>query len=462
MNKKIVYLLSLLMLFFNKANTQYLQVSDNNRYLITDDGKPFFWLADTGWELFHRLTTNDADIYLKTRAAQGFTVIQAVLLSECDGVTVPTPDGHLPLIDKDVTKPNEAYFKMVDKIILKAADYGLYMALLPTWGSHVQDKWHPFFENLNLFTKESAYIYGKFLGERYKNDWNIVWVLGGDRLPADTEKIWDALAKGIEEGNDGRQLLTYHPEGGHSTSEFYKEFQWLDFHSFQSGHGSENIPVWKMVKEAYEAIPAKPVLNMEPNYEHLPIGFTEINGYFEDYDTRKAAYWSVFAGAFGHTYGHNCVWQMWSPVHKPILEASTSWDKAIFSTASFQMRYLKELMLSRPYLNRIPDQSVIIGSQGIESDYLCATRDGSLGKNDATYIMVYLPIFKGVGINTSYIASKRIKVWWFDPRTGTKYFHGEFDNTGTYSPGWENRVHSTMGGPDWVLIVEDAGKNYEL
>lgn len=458
MNKHLILLVLLQCFVFGTTNAQYLKISDNNRYLVTDNGTPFFWLADTGWELFHRLNAGEADIYLKTRAAQGFSVIQAVLLSECDGVTVPTPDGFVPLIDKDVTKPNEDFFKVVDKIIQKAADYGLYMAVLPTWGAHVQDRWHPLFENLNLFTKENAYTYGKFLGARYKNYWNVVWVLGGDRMPSETEQIWNEMAKGLKDGDGGKHLITYHPGGGHSTFEFYKDYNWLSFHSFQSGHGSENIPVWKMVQDAYNATPAMPVLNMEPNYEHLPIGFTEINGYFEDYQTRKAAYWSVFAGAFGHTYGHNCVWQMWSPKHKPILDASISWDKAIFSTASFQMRYLKDLMLSRPFLTRIPDQTVITGSPGFESEYLCATRDGSPNKNDATYIMVYLPIYKGIAINTSSIEAKRINAWWFNPRTGVAYYQGEFDNTGSYSPNWENRVHTVMGGPDWVLVVEDASK----
>ena len=55
-----------------------LRVSDNGRYLQTLDGKPFFWLGDTAWELFHRLSREEAEMYLKNRAAKGFTVIQAV------------------------------------------------------------------------------------------------------------------------------------------------------------------------------------------------------------------------------------------------------------------------------------------------------------------------------------------------------------------------------------------------
>jgi len=123
-----------------------------------------------------------------------------------------------------------------------------------------------------------------------------------------------------------------------------------------------------------------PILNIEPNYEHNPIGFAAINGYFEDDDTRKAAYWSVFSGAFGHTYGYSCVWQIWSPKHKPILVAAIPWNQAIFSTASFQMKNLQERRLSRPFLDRIPDQAVIIGSQEYESGYLCGTLDGTLNK----------------------------------------------------------------------------------
>lgn len=444
-------------------HAQYLKVSDNKRYLVTDNGKPFFWLGDTAWELFHRLHAGDADLYLKTRAAQGFTVIQAVLLGECNGITEATPDGLTPLINNDITRPNEEYFQLVDKIIQKAAFYGLYMAILPTWGSHAQDRWHPFFANHNLFTPQKAYEYGKFLGKRYKDYPNIVWVLGGDRMPKDTEKIWDDLAKGLKEGSANKHLLTYHPEGGHSTVEFYKDFSWLDFHAFQSGHGGVNIPVWKFVKQAYEpAIPPKPIVNMEPNYENLPIGFNVMNGYFTAYDCRKAAYWSVFSGAFGHTYGHNSVWQMWTPAHKPILDADITWDKSIFSEASFQMKHLKKLILALPQQTRISDASMVTDASINESDYICAFRDGTSKAKNATYVCVYLPVVKTIAVNIQAIAAKKIKAWWYCPRTGTAYLHGEFDNNGTYTPAWENRLHPQMGGPDWVLIIHDATKNVEF
>ena len=55
-----------------------LKLSDNRRYLSYGDGRPFFYLGDTAWALFHRLNRKEADRYLSNRASKGFTVIQAV------------------------------------------------------------------------------------------------------------------------------------------------------------------------------------------------------------------------------------------------------------------------------------------------------------------------------------------------------------------------------------------------
>lgn len=114
-------------------------VSANRRFLITGDGKPFFWLGDTAWELFHRASIQDAEFYLENRRQKGVNVVQAVVLAEVDGLRVPNVNGDLPLTDFDPAKPNEAYFQHVDKIVALAADKGIYIGMLPTWG----DKWNP-------------------------------------------------------------------------------------------------------------------------------------------------------------------------------------------------------------------------------------------------------------------------------------------------------------------------------
>ncbi len=78
-----------------------LKVSDDKRFLVTADGKPFFWLGDTAWELFHRLNREDAEKYLKNRAERRFTVVQAVVLAELDGLNDPNAYGERPLVGND-------------------------------------------------------------------------------------------------------------------------------------------------------------------------------------------------------------------------------------------------------------------------------------------------------------------------------------------------------------------------
>jgi len=155
-------------------------VSTNKRFLLKD-GQPFFWLGDTAWELFHRLDKSEADMYLKRRSEQGFTVIQAVVLAEMDGMHTPNANGDLPLLNDDPATPNEKYFEHVDYIIDKAASYHLTIAMLPTWGDKVfKDRWGM---GPEIFNESNAALYAQWLAKRYKNRKNIVWVLGGDRIP---------------------------------------------------------------------------------------------------------------------------------------------------------------------------------------------------------------------------------------------------------------------------------------
>ncbi|HEV7404511.1 MAG TPA: DUF4038 domain-containing protein [Chthoniobacteraceae bacterium] len=95
----------------------HLRVSDDGHFILQADGKPFFYLADTAWELLHRLTLEETKQYLDIRARQGFTVIQTVALAEMDGLKVPNADGQLPFEGLDPAKPNEAYWRHVDAVI---------------------------------------------------------------------------------------------------------------------------------------------------------------------------------------------------------------------------------------------------------------------------------------------------------------------------------------------------------
>jgi hypothetical protein len=67
-----------------------LKVSPNRRYFADQDGKPFFYLADTCWLLFQRPDHDEVDEYLRDRVARGFTVIQAYVIR---GLGKRHPDG---------------------------------------------------------------------------------------------------------------------------------------------------------------------------------------------------------------------------------------------------------------------------------------------------------------------------------------------------------------------------------
>lgn len=201
-----------------------LHVSADGRYLVQEDGSPFLYLADTAWELFHRLTREETDLYLRNRASKGFNAIQAVVLAELNGLCEPNAYGHLPLVDRDPAQPNEPYFKHVDYVVREAAALGMYVAMLPTWGKYVTNVWG---EDAVVFDADNARTYGEFLGQRYA-DQPIIWVLGGDRPPEGVEPTWRAMAEGLAAGDGGQHLMTFHPQGGRSSA------MWLH----ETSHGS--------------------------------------------------------------------------------------------------------------------------------------------------------------------------------------------------------------------------------
>jgi len=428
-----------------------LRVSDNGRYLITQEGKPFFWLGDTAWELFHRLSREEALLYLKNRADKKFTVIQAVVLAELDGLHTPNFYGHIPLEFDDPARPLGAYFEHVDFVIDQAAQLGLYIALLPTWGDKLfKDSWGV---GPEIFNEENAREYGEWLGNRYKDRKNIIWVLGGDRNPRNDQdiRIWNAMADGITTGvgDDDKVLMTFHPqpnnlEDGGSSKWFHLQ-TWLDFNMFQTGHCRENN-VWDRIQVAYNKTPVKPVLDGETIYEDHPVCFNAKDlGISSAYDVRKHAWLDVFAGAFGHTYGCHDIWQMYAPHQKPVNGAHLPWYVALDLPGAGQMQYLRALMESRPMLERVPDQSLITDALH-EHNRIQATRGGD-------YLMVYSSQGRKFTLVNGKIKGKELSAFWYDPRTGESRDAGVFANKGTK----EFTPPTTGYGNDWVLVV-DGGK----
>lgn len=421
-----------------------LQVSADGHFLVQSDGSPFFWLGDTAWSLFNKSTRADVDYYLQDRANKNYTVIQAVLFN---------PDAYSHnafnqpvFLNANPSTPNPAYFDHVDYTLAKAQSLGLYVDVLPTWGDAVAAT-----DSRRVFNTSNAYTYGLWLGTRYASQPNIIWNLGGDwpATTSDVLDIWRALAAGLQAGDGGMHLITFHPFGGKSSTTYWPQTEsWLAFNEVQSGHTRDSAS-YNMVASDYARSPAKPVLDAEANYEDIPNGLNPANPPLDDYDVRKKTYWDLFAGAFGATYGNYEVYQFYGG--SGTTPGTLNWKDALNQPGAGQMQYARRLMQSRQYVGRVPDQSMIVGSTLGGSDHIQATRAG-----DGSYGMIYSASGQSFTVDLTKLSGSTLQAWWYDPRTGTSTSVGQFARRGTqsFSP------PSSGYGKDWILVLDDVAAGY--
>lgn len=427
-----------------RANSHLLTVSPNGRYLVRADGSPFFYLGDTAWYLLDRVTRSEADYYLESRAAMGFTVVQMEITTRFGD----NREGESPFINGDPQRPNDAYFEFLDHVMDKATSLGMYVSLVPldTRGAKAGD-----------YSPTDAYVFGRFLGARYGRTHKVIWTMGGDlgvdEVPSGIT-LWRELSAGIARGAANKDmskvLFQYHPWYNQSSSRWFSGVQdaWLDAHGIQSGH-SRNKDNYNLVAADYARSPARPVMDLEPGYEDIPEGLVAGRARLTDYDVRKSAYWAVFAGAHGAGYGHNNVWQFASGADSRATTAS--WKDSLVTLGAYSMKYLKRLMLSRPFLDRVPDQSLIVGSALSGTDHIRATRAA-----DGSYAFVYTAGGKPVTVNLSKLSGSQVEVRWYNPRAAKSVYLGVFAKSGnrTFTP------PTSGANNDWVLVVDDAAKRY--
>ena len=435
-----------------------LTVSENHRYLQFENGTPFFWLGDTGWLLPERLNRDEAEYYLTECGKKGYNVVQVQTINDVPSYNYygqsSNPDGfNFKNINQ---KGIYGYWDNMDYVVKTAERNGIYIGMVCIWGGLVKSE---------KMTLEDAKSYGKFLGERYKNSPNIIWFIGGDIRGDVKPEVWEALATSIK-SVDKNHLMTYHPRGRTSSVTWFNNATWLDFNMFQSGHRrygqrmgdgdytiAENTEEdnWRYVESGLAMNPQKPILDGEPSYEDIPQGlhnFNEIR--WNANDVRRYAYWSVFAGAFGHTYGHNSIMQFMKPGVVGSFGAKRYWYDCMDDAGYNQMKYLKELILKFPFFDRISDQSIIAGQNGERYDRLIATRG-----ND--YLLVYNYTARPMKIDLSKISGTKKDCWWFNPKNGEIQYIGEFDGNKTVDFQLDLAYNS---GNDIVLIAIDNSKNY--
>ena len=444
-----------------------LKVSENHRYLVHENGKPFFWLGNTAWLLPERLNRDDVEFYLTREREEGYNVEQIQVLCAIPTFNVYGQRANDESFEFDkFTRPdNYGYWDHLDYIVDFAASQGIYIAMDCIWGSQI-----------SRMTPEKATKYGHFIGNRYKNKPNIVWMIGGDIMGDKGMDSWDALARAIREA-DPNHLMTFHPRGRTTSAWWYNDREWLDFNMFQSGHrrygqrnGDGDYTIkdnteednWRYVAMSWgdknEQIegrevkgPQKPVIDGEPSYEDIPQGLHDFSQpRWQDYDVRRYAYWAVLSGCFGHTYGHNSIMQFMRPGVLASFGAGKAWWDALNDPGYQQMKYLKWLMLALPFTEGQADQSIIASPNGERYDRIVALRGPD-------FLLVYNYSGKPMQIDLSKISGKKKNVWLMNPADGSLQFIGEYDAKETVEVTYDGAY---LRQSDRVVIATDAAKHY--
>jgi len=437
-----------------------LKVAD--KVFFTEDDKPFFYTACTAWELFHKLTLDEAVSYLKNRAEKGFNVVQAVAVCELDGLNTPTYEGgHLPFDVLATLTPNEAYFDHVKKVIHIANELGIYIALVPMWGSHwsVNNSWGK--DKQPLFNKENVFEFSRYLSNKMHGA-GIIWMIGGDRAIASDEQrsLIENMAMGLRSGESGDALITVHSQGGRSTLDMMGDKTWHDFLVWQTGHMGQAYPSWRPIDMDYQR-QTKPVLDSEPCYEAHPVMCqhqfrrSQDASRFTDREVRRTSYWSVFAGGAGISYGCYSLWQMRRPeddlVAIPESAASTYqgdtipyWYEVLNYPGAFNIGILRRFIESLSHWeDRVPDQSLLLNSNPEDQRHCRAMR-----AKDNSWIAVYVPEQQNIVIDVQIFTESGFEIGWFDPRYGImNWVSNDISETFFLS------IDPPSTGTDWVLVL---------
>lgn len=426
--------LVLLIMFLPMAEAQEVgprqpfRVSENHRYLIDPQGQPVLFQADAGWSLIANLTKEDATTYLENRRAMGFNAILVNLIEHKFAKNAPRNIyGDSPFLKmSDWSAPNEKYFAHADWVIRKAAENGITVLLAPVYlGYPGLDE--GFVDEVMATGPERLLRYGQFLGQRYKDFDNIIWVMGGDRDPGPARENVDMIAFGIRQF-DKRHLFTAHCHSDSSVPEQYPG-PWLEI----SNAYAYQIIQTRLLEE-YNRKPVMPFFMIESIYEG------EHNS--SEVQIRRQAYWTILCGGFGNVMGNRPIW-LFDP----------GWQGAMEATGSVGMMYWGKLFRSRRWFDLVPDQDHKVITDGLGefwgSDYLEAART-----SDGSTIIAYMPTERTITVDMTKLPKGQAKAWWFDPRTGKASVAGTYPAEGT-------RQFTPPAPGDWVLVLDDAAKHLE-
>ena len=401
-----------------------LRVGPDHRHLVDQTGKPFLIQGDSPWSIISGLTREEEEQYLENRRQKGFnSIIVNLIEHKFHGPVDRYGEGPFTT-PGDFSTPNEKFFAHADWVIRKAVDKGIQVFLAPIYLGyiHTDEGW---VEEAMANGPEKCRGWGRYLGKRYRDFDNLIWIMGGDRNPDKAREDVDAVAAGIKEF-DTRHLFTAHCHPGNSAASQYENDGWLDVndtYSYAIVHGD--------LLSTYNHTPAMPFFLIETSYEG------EHNA--SAVQIRRQAYWALLCGATGQFIGNRPIW-LFDP----------GWQTAMDATGSQDMVRLRALFTSRPWYAMVPDEKHEVVVDGLGEffglDYLAAART-----SDGGTMIAYMPSARTFTVDLSKLSGTRAQGWWYNPRTGKSTSAGDFA-TGA------KRKFTPPADGDWVIVLDDASR----
>jgi Protein of unknown function (DUF4038)/Putative collagen-binding domain of a collagenase len=403
-----------------------LEISDNRRYLVDQDGSPFLLQGEAAWSLIARATREEAETYLRNRAEKGFNTILVNLIEHWFAEKPPENlYGDAPFTKPgNFATPNESYFQHVDWVIKKAAEYNIQVLLAPMYLGYpgTDEGW---FKEILAASLSQCLEYGAYLGKRYAKFDNILWSMGADRNPTAPgllERL-DVMALGIRE-HDRRHLMTAQCEPENSSLDQFSKSGWVDFNAVYT----YGIVHRKLTLE-YNKLPAMPIFLIESTYEG------EHNS--SQVQARRQAYWSVLCGGFGHVFGSF-----------PVDVSAKGWMTRLETPGVFGMMHWGKFFRSKRWYELVPDQKHQVVTDGLGEfrglDYLAAAHS-----QDMDLLVAYMPNSRTITVDHSRLKSTKLRAWWYSPGTGESFEEGEFSTKDAVK-------HSPPKEGDWVFTLQDA------
>lgn len=464
-----------------------LAKSADGRHLVDRRGEPFLIKLICAWGLMVRLSEADAGRFFDAIAAKGFNAAMIRVICKHQYVQEGRPDwnGVSPFLTEwDFSRPNPDYFAHVDRIVRLAQDRGLLLFLVPAYlGSAGPDPknrsgdqgWWDELQHANNSVAKSR-AYGEFLGRRYRDAGNIVWVAGGDHNGLDGRVLGDgtvkphqlAIIEGIreQEGARTRHLWTAHwkPKPAFLFSLENPDFApYLDLDGFYVTNEAQMRARGPQYRAQLERYPLGTLMfHLDQAYEmDFQVPDTK------DYQwIRRKNYGGLLSGLAGTCFspGRDTM-----PNGGCLMQFADGWEPLVGLPAgrSGGTRGMQEAMLCfdlftpLAWHRLVPDlrSELVTAGRGTYGhiDYACAART-----DDGTLALVYVPTRRTITIAMSALAGGDVDAQWFDPTTGAC---SPVDGAIRGGAGAAAREFSTPAEPhagdqssDWILVLKAASR----